>query len=97
MNEKSLATVLASVVFGVVMTLISGLFRTPLERMGVDVVRSGLPLVWSMRVIPRPIYVVWDSFLVDVVFWTLIGFLAVYTLTYLGRRRIAQRLIPVRH
>jgi len=68
---------LSSIVIGVVITLASGLFRTPFERVGVDVVRSGLPLVWSMRVIPRPTSVIWSNFLVDIGFWVLIGFVAV--------------------
>lgn len=95
MKENTPATVVASIIVGVVITLTSGLFRTPLERMGVDVVRIGFPLVWSMRVIPGPIHVVWGSFLVDVVFWALIGFVAVSTAAYLGRTRTTQPVVPL--
>jgi hypothetical protein len=97
LKDKTLVTVVASIVVGVVITLTSGLFRTPLERMGVDVVRSGFPLVWSMRVIPRPINVLWGSFLVDVIFWALIGFVAVSTAAYLGRTRTTEQPIPPKH
>lgn len=94
MKEKTPATVVASIIVGVVITLTSGLFRTPLERVGIDVVRSGFPLVWSIRVIPGPIHVVWGSFLLDVVFWALIGFVAMSTAAHLGRTRTTQPVVP---
>ena len=51
MNKRILLSLLASVVIGTAITLISGLTQTPMAHLGVDVVYWGIPLSWTMRVI----------------------------------------------
>ena len=73
MSMKLAIVVLLSATVGFMITLISGFFMTPFLRMGVDVVHRGMPLPWSIQVIPRSANVLWVSFVEDVAFWILIA------------------------
>lgn len=76
LNAKSLTAVLVSVVVGVMVTLISGLFQTPLARIEVDVVQREMPLPWIIQVTPRASYILWIRLVANSVFWTFIALLA---------------------
>lgn len=67
---------LVSVVVGVMVTLISGLFQTPLARIEVDVVQREMPLPWIIQVTPRASYILWIRLVANSVFWTFIALLA---------------------
>ena len=91
MNKKMTAGL--SIVAGIVITIGTGLFRSPLVRMGVDVVYSGMPMAWEIRVIPRAGEIVWTNFIADAAFWVLIVLIAwtiaIYTC---GRRRVNKQI-----
>lgn len=92
MNKKML---LASVVVGVAVTLISGLVQTPMAQLGIDVVYWGLPLPWTMRVIPTRFQSVdWLNLAADAVFWVIIASILAMSLAYLGTRRNMTHPIP---
>jgi hypothetical protein len=75
MEERKLRTtilfsLLASVLVGVVITVISGFVQTPMAHLGVDVVYWGIPLSWSMRVIPTRFQSIdWLNLAADLIFW----------------------------
>ena len=73
LKSKILLTVIASVVVGTAITAISGLFMTPLTRIGVDVVQKGMPFPWSIRVIPIGDFIIWNMFLADVAVWVFVA------------------------
>jgi hypothetical protein len=87
MKRRILLIILASVVVGIVITLISGLVQTPMAQLGVDVVYWGIPLPWTMRVIPTHFQSIdWFNFLADSVFWVAVSLVAA-GLVYLGTKR----------
>ena len=96
MKEKWLFTLLASVLVGVVVTLISGLFRAPVSRIGVDVVLRGAPLAWMIQVIPRAGSVLWIRFIADAVFWAAISFAVLTILTHYRPASTIQIDVPRR-
>ena len=63
-------SLLASVLAGLTIAIISVFIQTPMTHLGIDVVYWGLPLPWSMRVIPTRIQSI-DPFNLasDIVFW----------------------------
>jgi len=79
--------VLPSVMVGLMITWVSGFFMTPLLRMGVDVVHRGMPVPWSIQVIPREGSVLWFSFVEDLAFWILIGFALSLLILHISTRR----------
>ena len=90
MRSKLAVSSVISLVAGASITWISGLFRDPLMRMGIDVVQRGMPLPWSFQVIPQPMsHILWDALLTDIVFWTVVVFLALTGLIYLSERNAA--------
>lgn len=70
LDARRLIPLLLSVVIGIAMTSISGLFKTPFTRIGVDVVQRGMRMPWIIQVIPRTGQIMWIRFLADFVFWT---------------------------
>ena len=74
--------VLASVVVGLVIAFISGIFRAPLSRMSVDVILRGAPLPWIIQVIPRAGHILWVQLAADTIFWVVISFAALTIIVY---------------
>lgn len=93
MNKERTTGLLLSIVVGVVIALVTGLFRSPLVRMGVDVVYSGMPIAWEIRVIPRAGQILWTNFIIDAAFWVLI-ILIVWTIAIyaFGRRGVSEQI-----
>ena len=88
MNTRILLSLLASVVFGIAITLISGLIQTPMAHLGVDVVYWGIPLPWTMRVVPTRFQSIdWLSLIADLLFWVIISSIISRSLMYLGTKR----------
>ncbi len=86
MNRRMMAYLVVSVVLGVTIALLSGLFRTALSPLGVDVVLRGTPLPWIIQVIPRPGRILWENLLADVAFWIVIASLASLFIMYTARK-----------
>ena len=77
MNKHTLATLLVSTVIGAAITLISGHIQTPTPQLGIDVVYWGIPLSWTMRVIPTRFQSIdWINLTLDLLIWTSILFIA---------------------
>lgn len=87
MDARRLVPALLSVVIGIAVTSISGLFKTPFTRIGVDVVQRWMPLPWIIQVIPRTGQIMWIRFLADFVFWTLTLLAASFAVTLLVIKR----------
>jgi hypothetical protein len=88
MRTRTLLCLLASVVLGIAITLISGLIQTPMGHLGVDVIYWGIPLPWTMRVIPTHFQSTdWVNFLADSAFWVIIVSIVSAGLMYLETRR----------
>lgn len=70
-------------VSGLIATLISGLYAQDLSRIGVSVTGYGLPLSWLRKVAivypdsPSHYSFSFESFVLDILFWSLIATLAV--------------------
>jgi hypothetical protein len=96
LKENGLVSLLVSVVAGVAITLISGLFRAPLSRIGVDVVSRGSPVPWIIQVIPRAGHVLWVQLIADAVFWAAVSFAAVTIVMHYGTTRTVQHYISRR-
>jgi len=80
LKTRILLGVLASVVIGVVITLISGLIQTPMTHLGVDVEYWGIPLSWITYVIPtRFRHIDWLNFIADLAFWAVIASVVIMT------------------
>lgn len=95
MNSRILLGLLVSVVVGVVITLISGLIQTPMGHLGIDVVYWGIPLPWTMRVIPTQFQSIdWFNLAADLVFWVVITSVVATSLIYLGTRRTVTHSTP---
>ena len=63
-------SLIASALVGLTITIVSVFIQTPMTHLGIDVVYWGLPLPWSMRVIPTRIHSIDPfNFVSDVVFW----------------------------
>ncbi len=66
---------IASIIVGVILTLITGQFLDPFAGIQIDIVEYGAPFAYVSRVIPTRItsydYV---SAIVDVIFWSVIVF-----------------------
>jgi hypothetical protein len=91
-NTRFVYSLLASVVVGVVITLLSGFIQTPMGHLGVDVVYWGIPLTWRMWVIPTHFQSIdWLNLIVDLSFWVSITAIASTSLMYLGRRSVNRR------
>ncbi len=75
--------VLIIFVSGLIATLISGLYAQDLSRIGVSVTGYGLPLSWLRKVTivypgsPTRYSFSFESFVLDILFWSLIATLAV--------------------
>jgi hypothetical protein len=88
MNPNMKRATVLSVVLGVVVALVSGLFLTPQPHIGIDVVLRGLPFPWRLQVIPMPMQsVLWDGLLYDIVFWVVIALAISAAATYLASKR----------
>jgi hypothetical protein len=88
MNTKLALSLLVSVVVGVAITLISGLIQTPMAHLGVDVVYWGMPLPWTMRVIPTQFQSIdWLNLIADLAFWVIIASIVSTSLMYLATKR----------
>jgi hypothetical protein len=84
MKTKLLLSLLASVVVGVAITLVSGLIQTPMGHVGVDVIYWGFPLSWTMRVIPTRFQSIdWLNLAADCIFWTIVASIASMSLLYI--------------
>jgi len=85
--DRRIISGILSVVLGVVITSLSGLFQTPFVRI-LDVAHMGAPLTWMTRVIPSNlIYIDWVNFIADLVFWLIIVFVVITVGTYLRHRQ----------
>jgi hypothetical protein len=88
MSTRILLSMIASVVVGIAITLISSFFQPPMVHLGIDVVYWGLPLPWTMQVIPTRFYsLAWVNLIIDLIFWTLIAFVASTSLIFVGTRK----------
>ena len=77
-----------SVVLGVVVALVSGLFLTPQPHIGIDVVMRGFPVPWRLQVIPMPEqHILWDGLVEDIGFWVVIALVISSVATYLASVR----------
>ena len=77
-----------SVVLGVVVALVSGLFLTPQPHIGIDVVMRGFPVSWRLQVIPMPEqHILWDGLFEDIGFWVVIALVISSVATYLASVR----------
>jgi len=77
-----------SVVLGVVVALVSGLFLTPQPHIGIDVVMRGFPVPWRLQVIPMPEqHILWDGLVEDIGFWVVIVLVISSVATYLASVR----------
>ena len=84
MKTRLLFSLLASVLVGVAITLISGLIQTPMGHLGVDVIYWGLPLSWTMRVIPTRFQSIdWLNLAADCVFWIIVASILSISLLYI--------------
>lgn len=81
---------LISVLFGVASTLLSGFFKTPFTRIGVDVVFLGAPFAWVIKVIPMPAHYLWDMLLADIILWALPAFIVIMVLSLYLQPRNAE-------
>jgi hypothetical protein len=98
MNARILLGLVASVAVGAAITLISGLIQTPMGHLGVDVVYWGIPLPWTMRVIPTRFQSIdWLNLIADLVFWVIIASVISTTLVYLGTRRTINQSASAPH
>jgi len=88
LKVRMVRSLLVSVAVGVVITLLSWLFRPPLSRMGVDVVTRGVPLPWMMQVIPMTGHILWSGFLADLVFWAAIIFGVLMAILHFGTGKV---------
>ena len=80
-------TLFVSVVIGTVITLISRLIQTPMSHLGIDVMYWGIPLPWTIRVIPTHFQsIVWSNLIADLVFWVIIASVISTSVMYLGTR-----------
>ena len=87
MKIKILASLLASVVVGVVITLVSGFIQTPMPHLGVDVVYWGIPLPWTMRVIPTLFQSIdWLNLVADLLFWVIIVLIVSASAIYIAKK-----------
>ena len=83
-KTKMLLSLLASVFVGVVITLLSGLIQTPMGHLGVDVIYWGVPLSWTMRVIPTRFQSIdWLNLAADCIFWIIVASIASMSLLYI--------------
>lgn len=87
MGEKILDAVLGSMVAGLAVTVISGLFRPLFSRIDIDMVRRGLPIPWLIQVVPRSAHILWPVFIMDLAFWILVALLVSVAVLYLGRTK----------
>jgi hypothetical protein len=87
LKSKIPLAVITSVVVGTAITAISGLFKTPLTRIGVDVVQKGMPFPWIIRVIPMGDFIIWNMFLADVVVWVLVALVISLITIYVADRK----------
>lgn len=84
---KRIAGIIFSLAAGGVITLITGLLQNPFYRI-LDVVHYGLPFSWIIRVIPKPSMILWDYFIQNVIFWSIVVYLAMAAVAYfMGKRR----------
>jgi len=88
LNGRMTASLIVSVTVGVAIALVSGLFRTALSRIGVDVVLRGTPLPWIIQVIPRPYHILWANLAPDVAFWVAIASLASVFVMHVTRKPV---------
>ena len=87
LKNRAIVDLLVSAAFALAIVMISSLFNTPLFRMGIDVVRRGAPLPWIIQVILRAGQVIWSGFITDVVFWIVVIFAALTSVTHLYARK----------
>jgi len=95
LHRKINDVAILSVVVGVTTTLISGLFLTPVARLGIDVIRWGLPLPWIMRVVPSESQVLWDNLVADFAFWTVVAFVPLILTVYRSRDKASRQVSSV--
>jgi len=77
-----------SVVLGVVVALVSGLFLTPQPHIGIDVVMRGFPVPWRLQVIPMPEqHILWDGLVEDIGSWVVVALVISSAATYLVNMR----------
>jgi len=83
---------LISILFGLIITLISGIFPSPLSYVLLGVALRGFPFAWISQVIypGAPVKIEYDGFMLDVISWALL-FHIVYYRIY-KRRQFSPRL-----
>jgi len=81
---NAMKTVILSLIGGVVITLLTGLLSN-MPAMLVGAVHYGYPIPWLFRLILAPEYFPWSvdvvAFVVDVVVWTIVIGVALFTWT----------------
>jgi hypothetical protein len=92
MKLRIILSLVASVFVGIAITLVSGAFQTPMGQLGIDVVYRGLPLFWTMQVIPTRIQSIdWINLAVDAVFWVIITSIIVTSAVYFKTKTSVNR------
>ena len=76
-----------SILVGLIVTLISGIFPSPLSYVLLGVALRGLPFAWISQVIypGAPAKIEYDGFMLDVFFWALVFYVCYYRV-YKGRQ-----------
>jgi len=94
---RGVERLLTSILFGLTVTLISGIFPNPLSYLLLGVALRGLPLAWMSQVIypNAPIKIEYDGFLLDVVFWTSVFYIGYYRIYKNLRRNSSKKFIEV--
>src|SRR5208282_426409 len=91
MRTSTLVSFAVSVVVGSAITLLSKFIQTPRPQLGVDVVYWGIPLSWTMWVIPTRFQSIdWFNFFADFLFWVIIILIVSTSAMRFGIRKIIQ-------
>lgn len=84
--KGNILTNFISVVVGIVIALISGLFTTP-DLLIPVVLQWGVPLPWFTRVISTQISSIhWENLILDMVFWVLICYIVLAAIILMKRK-----------
>jgi len=85
---RGIERLLTSILFSLTLTLISGIFPSPLSYLLLGVALRGFPFAWMSQVIypNAPIKIEYDGFLLDVIVWTFVFYIGYYR-AYKRRQR----------
>jgi len=77
-----------SILVGLIITLISGIFPSPLSYMLLGVALRGFPFAWISQVVypGAPTKIEYDGLVLDLIFWALVFYIGYYRI-YKRRRQ----------